>query len=264
MIRPGTEGIAEMKAIMLAAGIGRRLTGDDGSGVPKSLLRFGGTTLLERHIRILRDADIPGLALVIGYRADDVEAEIAACGAAGFVTPVLNPDFRAGSMLSLWCAREHLRTGDGVLFMDADVLYDPAIIGLLIASAHPDCVPYDRDFEPGDEPVKLCLRDGRAVEFRKEVDPHLIYETVGEWPGFAKLSPDGARRVADILDARVQAGRTEEPYEESLREAMLENDGARFGTLDVTGLPWIEIDFPEDVVRAEMEILPLLPALAAR
>jgi choline kinase len=31
-----------------------------------------------------------------------------------------------------------------------------------------------------------------------------------------------------------------------------------FGYEDVTGLPWIEIDFPEDVVRARDEILPNL------
>ena len=27
---------------------------------------------------------------------------------------------------------------------------------------------------------------------------------------------------------------------------------------DITGTPWVEIDFPEDVVKAETEILPLI------
>jgi choline kinase len=31
-----------------------------------------------------------------------------------------------------------------------------------------------------------------------------------------------------------------------------------FGFEDVSGLPWIEIDFPEDVVRAEEEVLPAI------
>ena len=31
-----------------------------------------------------------------------------------------------------------------------------------------------------------------------------------------------------------------------------------FGFEDVTGLPWIEIDFPEDVVRARDEVLPAI------
>jgi choline kinase len=33
---------------------------------------------------------------------------------------------------------------------------------------------------------------------------------------------------------------------------------------DVTGAPWIEIDFPNDVTRAEREVLPLLQPLAGR
>jgi choline kinase len=31
---------------------------------------------------------------------------------------------------------------------------------------------------------------------------------------------------------------------------------------DVTGLPWIEIDFPNDVVRAAREVLPQLHPLS--
>lgn len=252
-----------MKAIMLAAGIGRRLTGDDDSGAPKSLLRFGGLTLLERHISVLRSVGIKSLSLVIGYRADDLQAAISTYGADDIVTPILNSEFRRGSMLSLWCARDQLRAGDSVLFMDADVLYDPDLIGRLVSAPPADCVPYDRGFEPGDEPVKLCLRGGRPVEFRKEVDPTLEHDTVGEWPGFVKFSPAGARRVADILDQRVAEGRLDEPYEESFRHAMLEEGGISFGTLDITGLPWIEIDFPEDVIRAETEILPRLALRSA-
>lgn len=47
---------------MLAAGIGRRL--DDESLPPKALRRFGGRTLLERHVDILRHCgveDVTGL-----------------------------------------------------------------------------------------------------------------------------------------------------------------------------------------------------------
>jgi choline kinase len=34
----------------------------------------------------------------------------------------------------------------------------------------------------------------------------------------------------------------------------------RFGAEDVTGLPWTEIDFPEDLDRARSVILPALQA----
>ena len=60
--------------------------------------------------------------------------------------------------------------------------------------------------------------------------------------------------------ARFEAeGFTDAPHEEVLRNLLLRAPDA-FAFEDVTGLPWIEIDFPEDVVRARNEILPLIRA----
>ena len=55
----------------------------------------------------------------------------------------------------------------------------------------------------------------------------------------------------------IPEGRYEEPYEEAIRDLLLETPDA-FGYEDITGLPWIEIDFPEDIQRAQNEILPQL------
>ena len=43
--------ILDMQAIILAAGIGKRL-GEQGKNRPKALLEFGKKSLLERHIKI--------------------------------------------------------------------------------------------------------------------------------------------------------------------------------------------------------------------
>ena len=55
----------------------------------------------------------------------------------------------------------------------------------------------------------------------------------------------------------MRAGRTEQPHEEALRDVLLADPQA-FSFEDITGLPWIEIDFPEDVVQARQRILPRL------
>ena len=47
------------------------------------------------------------------------------------------------------------------------------------------------------------------------------------------------------------------PHEEALRDMLLASPGD-YGFEDVTGLPWVEIDFPEDVTRANEEILPAI------
>ena len=68
--------------------------------------------------------------------------------------------------------------------MDADVLYAPTLLDTLVSETDKSIVPYDTEFEPGEEPVKVCLRDGKAVDFGKIV---AITDTVGEWvyPAFS-------------------------------------------------------------------------------
>jgi choline kinase len=245
-----------MRAIMLAAGRGSRLSGDNPDHPPKSLLKFGEETLLERHIRILRAAGIEGLTLVVGYRAADIHGEIARLGANNFVEAIDNPDFREGTAVSLWHAASALTSGERVLFMDADVLYHPDLIKRLIESPSDNCLLLDQEFDPGNEPVRLCAKGDQVVEFRKGVD--VDCDLVGEWPGFLTLGPDTAREVAETLNNMVTTGNRNAPMEDAIRKIALDAPAGSFRIEDITGLPWIEIDFPEDLVRAEHEILPRL------
>ena len=41
-----------------------------------------------------------------------------------------------------------------------------------------------------------------------------------------------------------------------MRDLILGVFNDRVGAIDIAGLAWIEIDFPEDLIRAEQEILP--------
>lgn len=240
---------------MLAAGVGARLgAGDEAS--PKVLLEFGGKSLLRRHLDVLRAAGVGEVALVLGYRADMIEREIAACGARDYVRTTFNPDFRNGSIVSLWTARDALRRGGDVLLMDGDVLYDRRIMDRLVATRHANCFLMDRDFEPGDEPVKLCIKDGRIVDFEKKVEH--AYDFAGESVGFFRFGEAVCGALADAVDGSVAAGRTKDMYERAIRDLVLAAPPERFGYEDITGLPWIEIDFPEDVERARREILPLI------
>jgi choline kinase len=70
-----------------------------------------------------------------------------------------------------------------------------------------------------------------------------------------------AAALARRCEEYVAAGRLDEPYEEAIRDLLLAAPG-EFRVEDVSGLPWIEIDFADDVRRAEAEILPRLGPLA--
>jgi choline kinase len=244
-----------MKALILAAGTGTRLTGANDTGRPKSLLQFGGETLLARHIRILRALGIEELVIVVGYNEDQIRGEVTAIGADDFVRFVENPRFREGSVISMWSARDALTDGGDWLFMDADVLYDPAILERMVASDAATCFPYDSSFEDGEEPVKFCLKGGRPVEFRKAIGD-VAYDDIGEWVGFIRMGPEFCAALADRTGAYVSDSPTPEPYEEAVRDLILGDFNDRVGAVDIAGLAWIEIDFPEDLIRAEQDILP--------
>ena len=247
-----------MRAIILAAGRGMRLRQAADEELPKCLLRFGGTTLLERHLRLLRSAGVDDVVLALGWRHELVEDELDRLEWRPRPQIVLNPRFELGSVLTVHTAAEAMTRGGDVLLMDADVLYHERIMLALVAGSTPvNRVLIDRDFEPGDEPVKCCVRAGVPVELRKQVAPGLLYDTIGESVGFFRFDTAGARRLAAIVADYVGSDRAHLPHEEAVRDLLLERSQV-VEVADVSGAPWIEIDFPNDVARAVHEVLPQL------
>jgi choline kinase len=245
-----------MRAIILAAGRGSRLQQLEEQALPKCLLRFGGITLLERHLRSLGKGGVREVVLVVGYRHEMIRAELDRLAWQPGPQIVLNPRFELGSVLTVHTAAEALTRGGDVLLMDADVLYHDRIMSALAAGpAAANRILLDRDFEAGEEPVKLCVRAGVPVELRKQLPSGLQYDTIGESVGFFRFSAAGARRLAAIVADYVASGRAHMPHEEAIRDLLLERSQP-FEIADVTGVPWIEIDFPADIARAEREILP--------
>ena len=265
---------ASCRVLILAAGQGRRL---GASAPPKVLLEFHGSSLLTRHIRILDACGLRDITAVVGYRAEELRAEIVhLCGLRETACPgpdpgsvrgvnrvgavrvnlVENPSFRNGSIVSLWKARAVLRSAAPVILMDADVLYDSRLIIRLLDSPHESCFLLDRSIEPGEEPVKLCVDRGRIVDFHKR--PQIEHQWHGESVGFFRFSPAIATELADRVEEYIADGRTHVEYEEPIRDLLLARDGAGFGYEDISGLPWIEIDFPADVARARRVVVPQL------
>jgi choline kinase len=249
-----------MRAIILAAGRGSRLQQTSDEQLPKCLLTFGGRSLLERHLQLLEAAGVREIVLALGFRHDLVEAELTRLGRRSQVEIVLNPRYELGSMLTVHCAADPLTRGGDALLMDADVLYDQRIMAALTAGDGPvNRLLIDREFEAGEEPVKVCVAAGVPVEFRKKLEPGLQYDTIGESVGFFRFDETASRRLAAIVADHVASSRAHLPHEEAVRDLLLERSQL-FEVSDVTGAPWIEIDFPADVVRATNEVLPQLEA----
>ena len=105
-----------------------------------------------------------------------------------------------------------------------------------------------------DDFVKICLRDGQVVDFGKNLSGS--YDLVGEWPGFMKMSPEIATKVADEVDQIVSSGEVEGAYERAIQAVLHKENIGTFGFEDITGMPWIEIDYESDLEKAALEIIP--------
>lgn len=247
-----------MRAIILAAGRGSRLRQAADQQLPKCLMQFGGRSLLERHLHLLKQAGVEEVVLALGFRHELVEAELDRLGWQPRPEIVLNARFELGSVLTVHTAAHALARGGDVLLMDADVLYHEGIMAALASGKGPgNRLLMDRDFEAGDEPVKVCVRDGVPVELAKRLAPGLQYDCIGESVGFFRFDEAAARRLAALAANYIESARAHLPHEEAVRDLLLER-GRTFDVADVTGLPWIEIDFPGDLTRAAVEVLPQL------
>ena len=240
-----------MKAIICAAGRGIRL----GAKSPKILLEFGGRTLLEWHALRLREVGVQDVVLVTGFMREQIARVLSEISARHelSIRELVNERFQEGSVLSLAAALPEIEGSRApILLMDGDVLYPAQILERLVRSDHPTALLLDREYPTkDDDPVLVPVQDGRPFEFRKNWTGQADF--VGESIGFFKIAPDDLPMLVEETRARVGGSEVRDSYDDVLRAMVL---AGCFGHEDVTGIPWTEIDFPDDFSRARDEVLP--------
>jgi choline kinase len=230
------------RAVLLCAGAATRLRPltDDR---PKCLLEVEGETILGRAVRLLLGAGVTELVIATGYRQEDVRAALA--GISATVVFCHNADFaRTQNAVSLHlCA--HAVAGRSFLKLDGDVLFDRAILERLLADGAPLSVAVERRDDLGDEEMKVLADGDRIRAFGKKLDPR---RAAGESIGIEKIDEDASRALFDALLHAVSAGRTDLYYEDVYGELIAAGMNAHL--VDITDVPWIEVDTAEDLARA--------------
>lgn len=242
-----------MRAIILAAGTGSRLSIVHNK--PKVLLEFNNKTLLERHIQNLYHYHIKKITVVVGYQSHLIINKIESLGVE-HIEVVTNSNFSAGSILSMFLALNQAEKTEDILLMDGDVLYDKKILETLIHNKKSALV-YDTEFDDDEEPVKVCITNKQVQEFGKGIFSLEQFSEVGESVGFFKINSADTVKLKDVCNKMVTKKETERPHEDAF-SYIIKNKLLEIEPLDVTGLPWTEIDFPEDIARAKSQILKTL------
>jgi len=237
-----------MKAIILAAGVGKRLWSIT-QHRPKCLIELGGRSLLSRYLQALEQNGIKQVTIVLGYKQDMIKAAVSAQRFSGEVRYLTNDQFRRGSITSLWTARAEMT--DDVVIMDADVLFPPAMLRKLLGSSFRTALLMDETVKQETEECMVVVRGGRVIALTKAMPSN--YDFAGEGVGFLKVDRQDVEQLISSLKGPIERGELDMEYEDALRDFFAT---VQVGFERIGGLPWTEIDFPEDVVRAEQAVLP--------
>jgi choline kinase len=232
-------------AVILAAGHGSRM-GALTAERPKALLEVAGYPLIDRQIDALTMSGVRNITVVTGYKHERLHEHLTTR-----VSYVHNDRYRkSNSLYSLWLARDVLRQGTVVL--NSDILVSPLLIARLLGTPARDAALIDPRSDMGAEEMKVRVSNGFISEFGKDIP---VERAHGENVGILKFSREGGVRLAHHLDTLVHIGMTNAWAPLAFGVLTRERPLAAVST---HGIPWTEIDFPEDLARAQL----LAPQLA--
>jgi choline kinase len=239
-----------MKAIILAAGVGKRLW-EVTQHRPKCLIEIGGRSLLHRYLQSLASVGIRRADIVVGYKQEMIRAAVEQDSCGLNVKFLVNEEFHRGSISSLWIARDVF--DDDTIVMDADVLFHREILRRLVSSPYENALLMDETVKQTGEECMVVVSGDRVIALTKKVPER--YDYAGEGVGFLRVRHADTPRVISSLRDYIDKGSWDMEYEDALPAYFRD---VRVGHERIGGLPWTEIDFIDDVKKAELEVLPRL------
>ncbi|MDP6456552.1 MAG: phosphocholine cytidylyltransferase family protein [Candidatus Marinimicrobia bacterium] len=233
-----------MKAVILAAGVARRLYPVT-LEIPKCLLAVGDHPIIDYQLSSLQSSGVTDVAVVVGYFRGKVEEYLKNSFPALDFTFIINEHFfETNTSYSLFLASEYMVNTE-IILMNGDVLYPSELLRRVIDSDAANVLAVE--VKPcGREEVKIIEgENNRVVAIGKE----LIQENaLGEFIGVAKLSSEFSSRLVTSLDHLIGAGGKVDYFEAAI-ELLLSETEVFYE--NVSDLPCIEIDFAEDLEKAE-------------
>jgi choline kinase len=207
-----------MRAIILAAGVGRRIK-EETKNTPKCLLKVDGRSILDMQVDALKGYDI---TIVVGYEAGQIMEKYPR------LNYVFNPDFAStNTIYSLCLALDHKDT----LVLNGDVVFDPKILAML---GKPNCAAVEfKTVDPEEVQVKI---DEEIIRIGKNISGE------AEAVGIYRFSGNFCQKLKEQMK---EMERT--LYYEDAVDKILPFD---FHPADIKGLLAKEVDTPADYREA--------------
>lgn len=230
-----------MRAIVLAAGQGRRMDADAPS---KVLVPVNDRPLIAHTVDALADQDLD-VTVVTGAGAEAVRGALGS-----WVDYVHVPDYdQVNNIVSLWRVRDHTR--DGFLLVNDDVLAEPHVFSAILEGSE-DCLLVDNSIDLTEEAMRVRIEDGHVERISKEIPLRFSH---GEYIGVARFGWLGTHLLFVEIARLIADGGTDQWYEAAIQR-LADRMPVRAHT-DWKG-EWAELDTPEDYEDALERVAPRL------
>ena len=240
-----------MQAIILAAGMGRRL-GELTDGNTKCMLEVNGVRLIDRVINKLSRLDLTRIVIVAGYERANLINHVRATFPSVNIEFVENPVYdKTNNIYSLWLAKDYLMADD-TLLLESDLIFEDSVIDCALGSEYPNLALVAK-YRPWMDGTMICKDDAdNIVTFIPKsafdyADTDSYYKTVNIYKFSREFS---SKRYLPFLEAYIKAMGNNEYYEQVLRVMTL-IDHCDIKAVDIADRKWYEIDDVQDLRIAE-------------
>lgn len=237
-------GAGGIQAVILAAGRGERLlplTADS----PKPLAPVLGKPLLEHVIQTLREVGVKDIIVVTGYLGHKIVRRFGDGSEFGVhIRYVRNPTHDNGNAVSLRVSQDLLAEDEPFLLLMSDHCVDEKMVQRAIRCIqHEPLLCVDR--QPFYSPQ---IEDATKVFVNSKGYVTDIGKAINSWNGF-----DTGIFLLDHTIFKVEECIERTKRRVTISDCMrrLVQDGNPLWACDVSGLPWLDIDTPDDVKFAE-------------
>lgn len=241
-----------MQAVILAAGMGRRL-GEYTKENTKCMLPVNGVRLIDRVLTQLSPLGLTRVVIVVGYQGQNLIDYLGHRYDDQFpIEYVENPIYdKTNNIYSLALAKQQLQEDD-TLLIESDLIYDDGLFQLLLNNPYPNLALVAK-YESWMDGTMVRLDDEQnIVDFvSKEAFSFKEVDTYFKTVNIYKFSREFSRtKYVPFLEAYCTAVGNNEYYENVLRIITSLNDHS-LKALPLTHEKWYEIDDKQDLDIAE-------------
>ncbi|MDY3964459.1 MAG: aminotransferase class I/II-fold pyridoxal phosphate-dependent enzyme [Candidatus Cryptobacteroides sp.] len=240
-----------MQAIILAAGMGRRL-GEYTKDNTKCMVPVNGVPLIDRLLGQLSRLKLDRVVIVVGYEGGKLVKHIGDLYTDLNIEFVENPVYsRTNNIYSLWLAKDYLQQDDTIL-VESDLIFDDVLLNMLIDNPFPNLALVSKYETWMDGTMVRIDSDCNIVNFVPKdafdySNAGKYYKTVNIYKFSKEFS---TRKYVPFLEAYTKAVGNNEYYENVLRIISFLNS-SDLKALPVTNAKWYEIDDKQDLDIAE-------------